>query len=934
MSAATSAAAQGPSITVVPDDPLFADTIGLAISPNGRYIVGSTESQIGSGNYHDDLFRWDRQTGVRFSAVRTFAYGGTAVLDDGRVFASTPDIGGFQVDELARVFRWTPELNQFVYVPRPSNATTDDLFRRISIDGMYAIGMTAMPSGTTAPAIYDFSLPTPMRIDLDAGEGNVLEAFAGVTQPINGVRYAYATASGNGTRTGMSWIVSNAQPTPAPCEVYDIAPNGVVLLGKVGSTHIVRGDGADRVLGGVPGFAGMKLSRMSQDGRVVVGSTDDGTWGLSSSSTQAAVWRAGQTPATLQTILAGTGVSFPPNWFSAELTGVSADGSTVVGTYLETIPFETDLHAFSAVLPAVNDNCGTARAVPYGTIIDSTNGATRAGVSGGCFFEGSAPDVWFSFVPAANESVTIDTCGSSFDTTLTVFQGGSCGSLGAVLACNDEAAVPCAGNVHASRLSASVFAGQTYFIRVSGWNGAYGSVQMTITAPNRPANDACTQATNVPQGGGAFWNNAGAVTDARPNCAGAGTPFGDLWFRTVPLESGRMTYSTCGSTINTVMAAYPAGACGDVNMAAIACGQSNTACGGSPGTRLTIPCTAGDAQLLRVGGLFGATGSGQFTARFACDQNDLSPYAVRVVNDGARTFWRFNDSGSLTAADAVRADQYTCGNFPGEYAGGVLRVNSYHGKALLLDGTGAHVRAEAVPFGRFADPAVCPRITLEAWVKTTDPLAGVVVTSRNQPGEHSATMVVGYNPIGIANTEGRAMFISDGPGVLYGAMSSVRVDDGRWHHIVGMRTPNAVGGYTHTLYVDGVFQFNPVFGPSGTFNGSHGQYWTVGNGLAWPAAGAAFSGMIDEVAVYCGELLPSQIADHFSTGNPPPCDPIDFNGDGLFPDTTDIDDFLSVFSGGPCSTGTCADIDFNNDGLFPDTTDIDDFLRVFSGGPC
>ncbi len=67
------------------------------------------------------------------------------------------------------------------------------------------------------------------------------------------------------------------------------------------------------------------------------------------------------------------------------------------------------------------------------------------------------------------------------------------------------------------------------------------------------------------------------------------------------------------------------------------------------------------------------------------------------------------------------------------------------------------------------------------------------------------------------------------------------------------------------------------------------------------------------------------------------CDTIDFNNDGLFPDTSDIDDFLSVFSGGPCSTAPvpgCNDIDFNNDGLFPDTTDIDALLSVFSGGPC
>ncbi|HEX2838121.1 MAG TPA: hypothetical protein VHN77_08350 [Phycisphaerales bacterium] len=67
----------------------------------------------------------------------------------------------------------------------------------------------------------------------------------------------------------------------------------------------------------------------------------------------------------------------------------------------------------------------------------------------------------------------------------------------------------------------------------------------------------------------------------------------------------------------------------------------------------------------------------------------------------------------------------------------------------------------------------------------------------------------------------------------------------------------------------------------------------------------------------------------------PTCDSIDFNGDGLFPDTLDIDDFLSVFSGGPCSNDpNCGDIDYNNDGLFPDTLDIDALLSVFSGGSC
>ncbi|HEX2839421.1 MAG TPA: hypothetical protein VHN77_14990 [Phycisphaerales bacterium] len=87
--------------------------------------------------------------------------------------------------------------------------------------------------------------------------------------------------------------------------------------------------------------------------------------------------------------------------------------------------------------------------------------------------------------------------------------------------------------------------------------------------------------------------------------------------------------------------------------------------------------------------------------------------------------------------------------------------------------------------------------------------------------------------------------------------------------------------------------------------------WIVGNG----AQGSKNTGWV---------LVPRGAA----------CDPIDFNHDGLFPDTQDIDDFLSVFSGGPCPTGTCGDIDFNNDGLFPDTADIESLLRVFSGGAC
>jgi hypothetical protein len=85
---------------------------------------------------------------------------------------------------------------------------------------------------------------------------------------------------------------------------------------------------------------------------------------------------------------------------------------------------------------------------------------------------------------------------------------------------------------------------------------------------------------------------------------------------------------------------------------------------------------------------------------------------------------------------------------------------------------------------------------------------------------------------------------------------------------------------------------------------------------------------------------PAMSSDVLTVITPPTgCDSVDFNTDGLFPDTQDISDFLLVFGGGACPTdppvGTgCNDVDFNNDGLFPDTEDIAALLRVFAGGAC
>ena len=138
--------------------------------------------------------------------------------------------------------------------------------------------------------------------------------------------------------------------------------------------------------------------------------------------------------------------------------------------------------------------------------------------------------------------------------------------------------------------------------------------------------------------------------------------------------------------------------------------------------------------------------------------------------------------------------------------------------------------------------------------------------------------------------------------------------------------------------------------PSGIYRydaaGAQVGYWSVGasRGVAMLGNGQVLFTSNNSVLTFdpaVGTATPihtagaMQFIGRLTLGGGPTCDSIDFNNDGLFPDTQDIDDFLSVFSGGTCSNDpSCGDIDYNNDGLFPDTLDIDALLSVFSGGPC
>jgi hypothetical protein len=131
---------------------------------------------------------------------------------------------------------------------------------------------------------------------------------------------------------------------------------------------------------------------------------------------------------------------------------------------------------------AVNDLCANSLSIDCDdSATGSTNSATNSDTPNFCaenLFLGadfaSGPGVWYSFTTATDQSVTVDTEGSAFDTQLRVFSG-SCGALVCVESDDDS------GTGLLSLLTFTATANEDYYIFLGGWNNAVGSYQLNTS---------------------------------------------------------------------------------------------------------------------------------------------------------------------------------------------------------------------------------------------------------------------------------------------------------------------------------------------------------------------------------------------------------------------------------------------------------------------
>lgn len=300
---------------------------------------------------------------------------------------------------------------------------------------------------------------------------------------------------------------------------------------------------------------------------------------------------------------------------------------------------------------AANDICAGAINVAQGTNVLAPAQSPCAAydndpvLSASCA-SGSKTDRWFRFTPSVTQEYRLETCGSNYDTTLSIYS--DCN--GFELACNNDYITGPATGCTSSRSRIgriALDAGTPYLIRIAAPAAAFlsGTSTMNLSinpAPAAVANDDCSTAAVAILGTNAF-----DLTEATPSgelsfCDSVSGTGRDVWFMYTPTLKGKMRAATCpGTTLNTVLGVYE-GQCGFE----VAC-NDNAGVTGCFNQSIVdnFAMNAGQVYSFRVAGNnLSAVGAGTLTLSYVCDADivvngviDLTDLSTLLSNFGTES---------------------------------------------------------------------------------------------------------------------------------------------------------------------------------------------------------------------------------------------------------------------------------------------------------
>jgi hypothetical protein len=250
-------------------------------------------------------------------------------------------------------------------------------------------------------------------------------------------------------------------------------------------------------------------------------------------------------------------------------------------------------------------------------------------------------------------------------------------------------------------------------------------------------------------------------------------------------------------------------------------------------------------------------------------------YGKAVVQSGATSFWRVDETSGIAAADS--SGNGNAGTYSGGYTlGGPSAIGSF-GRSFSVDGSSGNLAS--------ANPTSGPNVySEELWFKTGTTSGGKLIGFGNVNNGLSGN----YDRHVYMLNDGRLRF-----GVWNGQADTVTsassYNDNQWHYMVATQSSDGM-----RLYVDG-----GLVGNNGvTTSQPYGGYWRVGgdNLNGWPdqPSSVYFNGAIDEVATYEGiALAPADIAAHYAAAG--------HTGPDIVPPTTSI---TAPVDGATVSTGS------------------------------
>lgn len=239
---------------------------------------------------------------------------------------------------------------------------------------------------------------------------------------------------------------------------------------------------------------------------------------------------------------------------------------------------------------------------------------------------------------------------------------------------------------------------------------------------------------------------------------------------------------------------------------------------------------------------------------------------AQVFPLGMISYWKFEEGSGTIAMDSVNGNDGNLiddANWTTGIVGTALSFNS------AFDGT--HDMVVIPHSSNLTVGNATESFSVEAWFNTsasygTSDNQGTIVGKDSGVGKYPFDIGVGSTG-GVVSNHGY-LVVNAGGGVFIRLRTQIAVNDGNWHHIVGIRDRS--GSNKILLYLDGV-KVAEAADPFGSLDLDDSDNITIGCGSDQPIGSnichqRPFKGLIDEVAIYNRVLMEAEILQHYQVG--------------------------------------------------------------------